>query len=75
MNRPCAIALNWDSFAGVRIELIGDEQHHGLLEQAVVERAEELGREQRQEPPRAQQVGDVLDQGWVRGLSWTGATA
>ena len=47
----------------VRIELVGDEQHDRLLEQAVVERAEELGREQRQEPPRAQQVGDVLDQG------------
>ena len=46
----------------VRIELIGDEQHDRLLEQAVVERAEELRREQRQEPPRAQQMGDVLDQ-------------
>ena len=51
----------------VRIELVGDEQHHRLLEQAVVERAEELGREQRQEPPRAQQMGDVLDQGWGAG--------
>ena len=47
----------------IRIELIGHEQDDGLLEQAVVERAEELGREQRQEPPRAQQMGDVLDQG------------
>ena len=46
----------------VRIELVDDEQHHRLLEQVVVERAEQLGREQRQEPPRAQQVGDVLDQ-------------
>ncbi len=54
----------------VRIELVGDEQHHRLLEQAVVERAEELGREQRQEPPRAQQVGNVLDQAGLRGLSW-----
>jgi hypothetical protein len=29
----------------VREQLIGDEQHHRLLEQAVVERAKELGRE------------------------------
>ena len=58
----------------VRIELIGDEQHDRLLEQAVVERAEKLGREQRQEPPRAQQVSDVLDQSLERaGLSWTWA--
>ena len=47
----------------VRIELIGDEQHDRLLEQAVVERSEELRREQRQEAPRAQQVSDVLNQG------------
>ena len=60
----------------VRIELVGDEQHHGLLEQAVVERAEELRREQRQEPPRAQQVGDVLDQGWgARAAMGTGCLA
>ena len=48
-------------------QLVGDEQHHRLLEQAVVERAQELGREQRQEPPRAQQVGDVLDQARAAG--------
>ena len=41
----------------VRIELIGDEQDHRLLEQAVVESPEELRGEQRQEPPRAQQMG------------------
>jgi hypothetical protein len=46
----------------VRKQLVGDEQHHGLLEQAVVERAEELRREQRKETPGAQQVGNVLDQ-------------
>ena len=45
----------------VGIELIGDEQHDRLFEQAVVERAEELGREQGQEPPLAQQVRDVLN--------------
>ena len=47
---------------GVRIELVGDEQHHRLLEQAVVEGSEELRREQGEEPPCAQQVGNVLDQ-------------
>ena len=52
----------------VRKQLIGDEQDDGLLEQAVVERAEELGREQRQEPPRAQQMDDVLNQGGARWL-------
>ena len=60
----------------VRIELIGDEQHDRLLEQAVVEGAEELGREQRKEPPRAQQVRDVLDQGMgARAAIGTGAKA
>ena len=59
----------------VRIELIGDEQHDRLLEQAVVERAEELRREQRQETPRAQQVGDVLDQGMGARLPWTERSA
>jgi hypothetical protein len=43
-------------------QLVGDEQDHRLLEQAVVEGAEELRREQRHEAPRAQQVGNVLDQ-------------
>ena len=62
MNSPCAMELNWNSFAGFWIELVGDEQHHRLLEQAVVESAEELGREQRKEAPRAQQVSNVLDQ-------------
>jgi hypothetical protein len=47
----------------IGIELVGDEQDHALLEQAVVERAEELGREQRCEAPRAKQVSDVLHQG------------
>ncbi len=47
----------------VRIELVGNEQHDRLLEQAVVERSEELRREEGGEPPRAQQMGDVLDQG------------
>ena len=69
MNRPWAMALNWNSFAGFRKQLVGDEQHHRLLEQAVVERAKELRREQRHEAPRAQQVGNVLDQSLaVRGF-------
>ena len=38
----------------VRIELVGDEQDDRLLEQAVVERPEELGREERKEAPRAE---------------------
>ena len=46
-------------------QLIRDEQHHRLLEQAVIERAEELGREQGHEAPRAQQVSNVLDQAWA----------
>ncbi len=46
----------------IRIELIGDEQHDRLLEQAVVEGSEELRRKKRQEAPRTQQVSDVLDQ-------------
>ena len=49
-------------FVRVRIELIGHEQHDRLFEKAVVERAEELCREQGNEAPRAQQVGNVLDQ-------------
>ena len=52
----------------VRIELVGHEQDDGLLEQAVVERPQELGREQREEPPRAEQMGDVLDQAVARRL-------
>src|SRR4030095_4681012 len=47
----------------VRIELVSDEQHHALLEQTVVESPQELRREQRREPPRTKQVGDVLHQG------------
>ena len=61
MNRPCAIALNWNSFAA----LIGDEEDHRLLEQAVVERPQELSREQGQEAARAQQMRNVLDQAWA----------
>ena len=68
------MALNWNSFAAFGIELVGDEQDDRLLEQAVVEGAEELGREQRREPPRAQQMGNVLDQGQARGLHGTGAS-
>src|SRR3954452_4224437 len=49
-------------FGRVLEQLVGDEQNHGLFEQAVVERAQELGRKQREEPPRSQQVGYVLDQ-------------
>ena len=43
-------------------QLVGHEQDDRLLEQAVVERAEKLRREERQEAPGAQQVGNVLDQ-------------
>ena len=53
----------------VGIELIGDEQDDRLLEQAIVERAQELGRKQGQEPPRAQQMGDVLNQSWGAGAA------
>ncbi len=47
----------------IRVELVGDEQDDGLLEQAIVERPEELGRKKRKEPPRTEQMTDVLDQG------------
>ena len=38
----------------------GDEDHQGVLEQVVVERAEKLGDEQRQEAPGLEQVKLVL---------------
>ena len=48
MNRPCGDGAELRLARRVRIELVGDEQDHALLEQAVVEGAEELGREQGQ---------------------------
>ena len=63
MKRPCAIALNWRFPRGVRIELVSDEQDDALLEQAIVESAEKLGRKQRNETPRPKQMGNVLHQG------------
>ena len=59
MNRPPAIALNVASLVGVVIDVVDDEEHHRVLEQIVVERAEELGDEQRQEAPRARAGGAV----------------
>ena len=76
MNSALRDGAELELLRRVRIELIGDEQHDRLLEQAVVERAEELRREQRQEPPRAQQVRDVLDQALgARGCHRDGARA
>ena len=73
MNNACAIALNWNSLCAFESELIGDEQHDRLLEQAVIEGAEKLRSEQRQDR-RARQVGNVLNQKpEARGVSWTGA--
>src|SRR5437868_9917893 len=63
-EQPLRDGAELELLRGVGIELVGDEEHDGLLEEAVVEGAEELRREQRQEPPRAQQMGDVLNQGW-----------
>ena len=44
----------------VAIDAVDDQHDHRGAEQIVVERAEELGREDRQEAARAQQMGDVL---------------
>src|SRR5690242_16676428 len=61
---------------GVRIELVSDEQDDRLLEQAVIEGAEKLRRKQRNEPPRAQQVCNILDQAeTAAGFMELGATA
>ena len=49
----------------VIIDLVDDEQHHRVLEQIVVERAEQLGDEQRQEAARAEQVGGAVHQAWL----------
>ncbi len=50
MKMPVAMALNRVS-ASTRVEdLVGREEDHRVLEQIVVERAEELGDEKRQEP-------------------------
>ena len=42
--------------AGHRGGLIGDQQHQGILEQVVVERAQQLGDEERAETPGGQQA-------------------
>ena len=47
---------------GIAIDAVDHQQHHRGAEQIVVEGAEELRDEQRQEAARAQQMGDVLDQ-------------
>jgi hypothetical protein len=44
----------------VGIDVIGDQDHHRGLEQIVVERAQELGDEQRQEAPLGQEVERIL---------------
>ena len=44
----------------VIIDLVDDEQHHRVLEQIVVERAEQLGDEQGQEAARAEQMGGAV---------------
>ena len=44
----------------VAVDAVDDQQHHRGAEQIVVERAEELRDEHRQEAARAQQVGGVL---------------
>ena len=56
------IALNQVSDCLVIIDLVDDEQHHRVLEQIVVERAEQLGDEQRQEAARAEQMGGAVHQ-------------
>ena len=57
MKTAVVIALNQNSSRSLVVDLVDDEQHHRVLEQIVVERAEQLGDEQRQEAPRAEQVG------------------
>ena len=47
---------------GIAIDAVDDQQDHRGAEQVVVEGAEELRDENRQEAARAQQMGDVLDQ-------------
>ena len=70
MKTPVVIALNQVSDALVIIDLVDDEQHHRVLEQIVVERAEQLGDEQRQEPARAEQVdGAVIMAGATPGTA------
>ncbi len=53
MNRPPAMALNVASCSGVAIDAVDHQHHHRGAEQIVVERAEELGDENRQEAPRS----------------------
>ena len=60
MNSPPAIALNAASWVCVAVDAVDDQHDHRRAEQIVVERAEELGRENRQEAPRAQQMDGVL---------------
>ncbi len=56
MNRPEATRAEL-RFGRVRtVDAVDDEQHHRVLEQVVVEGIEQLGAEQRQEPPLAQQI-------------------
>ena len=60
MNRAPAIALKVGFLRRVAINAVDDEQHHRGAEQIVVERAEELRDENRQEAARAQEMGSVL---------------
>ena len=53
------MALNVASCGGVAIDAVDHEHHHRRAEQIVVEGAQELGDENRQEPPRAQAGGRV----------------
>jgi hypothetical protein len=45
------------STSGFSVVLEGEQHHHRVLQHVVVERAEELGEEQRQEAAGAQQAG------------------
>jgi hypothetical protein len=57
MNSPPAIALS-----RVLIDSVDHQHDHAGAEQIVVERAEELGDENRQESARSQQVNGVVHQ-------------
>ena len=57
MNRPPATALNVASWVGVAVDAVDHQHHHRGAEQIVVEGAQELGDEDRQEAAAAQQLG------------------
>ena len=69
MNRPPAMALNCRLLRRVRVDAVDDEQDHRVLNRLSLKAPRNWVDEQRQEAPRAQQVGDVLHQGRSAGCS------